>query len=201
MDSYVRWFDVLYPKDPTVKVTRETESISFEWKQEPASAWILLFFGLFFEACGVASLLAPQFPPEAQTWGSTYGVFTLTTSVFALLVYGALHIFLNRTRIRASRSSVERTNGPIPLQRSLALHADGIQQFFALGTTSSKSSSYSYGSVYAIDRDGLVRLIAKNLPSGFAASQICHELEDFYGIEDMEVYGVTTDPSHPGPRT
>ncbi|MBS1716772.1 MAG: hypothetical protein JSS72_03450 [Armatimonadetes bacterium] len=30
--------------------------------------------------------------------------------------------------------------------------------------------------------------------------QICHELQDFYGLEDLPIYGITTDPAHPGPR-
>ena len=118
---------------------------------------------------------------------------------FPIIYYGLVVLF-NKTRIRADRDRVIRTVGPWPVFRTVSLPALGLRQFFAISNGGSKSSTYFANTIYAIDDQDHVWTLATALPSSFAAHQICHELEDFYRIEDVPVYGVTTDPSHPGPR-
>jgi hypothetical protein len=117
-------------------------------------------------------------------------------------MYGGLALDLNRTRIVATKTCISRAIRPIPTAKGISRSSSGIKQFFAVNSAVRTSDQgYVSNAIYFIDANDHVWCLAANLPSSFAAHHICHELEDFYGIEDMDVYGVTTDPSHPGPRS
>lgn len=183
-----------------VKVTREPGCLRFDWPLQREVGWILIGFGTLIGAAAIAITLTPRFPPP-ESWSDQYTPLLIIGAFALLAVYSGLYHLVNRIQLIVTAQNVVRTGGPLPPNRSQELAAPDVVQFFAMQVSSARNSgSYSFNCVYALDRDHQVWLVAKNLPSGFAASQICHELEDFYGIEDMEVYGVTTDPSHPGPR-
>jgi hypothetical protein len=76
--------------------------------------------------------------------------------------------------------------------------AKGIQQFF---TSADTSGSGSYYGLYLIDGDSHYVRLASIFPSGFARHQVCHELQDWYGLEDLPVFGHTSLPHQPGPRS
>ena len=164
--------------------------------------------GLVFLILGtlgeVAIFFAAQVPTRngyERSFGETVGFILFMSFFFLPMMYLGLAWILNTTVIRATPDFVTQKTGPIWLRRQVKFSASGLKQFFAVAAASSNNSqTYAANSVYLIDAHDSVWRLAPGLPSSFAANQICHELEDFYGIEDQPVYGVTTDPTHPGPR-
>ena len=160
----------------------------------------MLILGLLFGFCGTAASIAPTVEPRSL--GERLFIAVIFSLLALSLLYPGLVLLLNRIQVRADRMHVVRTCGPIWCMKRIDISALGIKQFFAVSVPTVRTSqSSSAGTIYVIDAQEHVRTLATSLPSSFAANQICHELEDFYGIEDLPVYGVTTDPAHPGPRT
>jgi len=118
-----------------------------------------------------------------------------------LLLYFGLCMALNKTTIVATRTGVKRHIGPLFVRKDLTIEASLLKQFFVSRYQSSTQTNSSYApAIYVMDSDQHVHLFASGLPSPFASYQVQHELQDYYGLEDLPVYGVTTDPAHPGPR-
>jgi len=199
--GHVSLFEVLYPKDPSVKIERTEDSVTFSWKKKPSDFWAAIVFASMLTAMSFMPVTSRGPYGSEERPGPSLGLIGFLALFSVPLLYYGLSALLNSTRISADRSRVTRWAGPLWTGRSVAFDVQGIQQFFSTGAVLSRNSgTYSLGTIYLIDGEGHVHPLASGLPSSFAANQIAHELEDYYGIEDMPVYGVTTDPAHPGPR-
>lgn len=192
---------MLYPQDPAIRVQRTDHTLIVSWKRNLSEGFLLLALGVVLGAAGFAAASTPL-KSGAERLGSERAWILAITFLMALpLIYFGTAYLVNRVQIRADRSRVARLFGPMACSKRFSVPTDGIQQFFAVVSSVDRSSlGMSGGSVYLMDAQGQVHPLARGLPSSFAANQVCHELEDFYGIEDKPVFGVTTDPSHPGPR-
>ncbi len=193
---------MLYPKDPQLTVQQSPDAVQFNWRPTSTAIGVFLIcVGILLTVAGVLAGSAPLSTGEPRSKGEVIGLISLMGGFGLFVSYYGLAGTLGRTQLRADQSTISRWTGPLPWSRRVTYPAQGVKQFFAQGRTyNSTTGSSSYGSVYLIDAQDHAHLVATGLPSSFAANQVCHVLEDFYGIEDMPVYGVTTDPTHPGPR-
>ena len=115
--------------------------------------------------------------------------------VFGFVVYGLFQIF-NKTKILADKIDVTCHSTLLPFLFSKSVPADGILQVFVRPP---KTKSF-FGHLYAMDKNSHCTRLTSGMPSEIAAHQICHELQDFYGLEDLPVFGQNTLPHQPGPR-
>ncbi len=141
--------------------------------------------------------------PTASGDRSVGGIIGFT-AFFAIsgfaIAYCAAAYALNICEIRADRTCITYSSGPFRWFRPKSFDAIGLGQFFAKESVRG-SSVLITNAVYLIDAQGHAELLCGYLPSTFAMHQTVHELLDFYGLEDMEVYGETHLPNHPGIRT
>jgi hypothetical protein len=192
---------VLYPKDPSVAIERQAGLIRLSWRRRPSEGWAAIVLGILLLGAGIAASFSPLKSGEPRPAVDQIGLICFFAAVAVPLMYWGVAALLNRTRLEADASGIRRFSGPVWVGRGIKLPAQGVRQFFAVTTPSTvRTHTYSPFAVYLLDANDHVWALAVNLPSSFAAHQISHELDDFYGIEDMPVYGVTTDPAHPGPR-
>lgn len=123
---------------------------------------------------------------------------TILASIYVVpsFVWGLANL-LNKTSIVATRENISMSVSPIPLAKTVVKSSLGVQQFFVRPSKTGKFSGW----LYMMDKKSECSLISYRMSSSFAAFQICHELQDFYGLEDLPVYGQNTQPHQPGPRT
>lgn len=120
---------------------------------------------------------------------------------FGPISYIGLAMAMNRYTVVASQSSLSASCGPIPFIRARRYApCTLVQAYVAVGLQTSQSAmSYTMGIVHVIDKDSNSDPLC-SAPSSNGAFQIVHELQEFYGWDDCEVFGHTTDPRHPGIR-
>jgi hypothetical protein len=117
---------------------------------------------------------------------------------FTPIAYMGFCYRFNTNTVIAKKDMINFAIKPLPYSRSKMFNANIIQQFYVGKDMSGKS--ISYGVLNCVDNDGTVHDIAAIFPSSNAAFQVCHELMDFYGLEEKEIYGHTNLPHHPGIR-
>lgn len=98
------------------------------------------------------------------------------------IYYGFLQIY-NRCRILADRDRLVFTCGPLPCMRNREFAASDLVQFYASGTPVQ---------VFLLDQEHFSHQLVTRLHTQTAAFQLVHELHEFYGFEDVPVYGETT---------
>jgi hypothetical protein len=169
--------------------------IEWNWPRKQGLGFLFLsaFFFLMFWHIATA--------PNPKTGGIR------SESTLFLVVFGAIYVvptliiglsnLLNQTSIVATRESLFMRTSPIPLKKVVSVSGQRLQQFFVR----SMPGKAAYRSVYVMDGDSHCLRLASRMPSEFAAHQICHELQDFYGLEDLPVFGQNTLPYQPGPRS
>ena len=189
---------MLYPKDPKVRVERHDKTLKIEWNWGGKGGYV-------FVALAVILAILIWFA-AASTYSSEVGssiwpqigffAFLSLLTVVPMVLMG-LTSALNKTTIHADHERLSVRVSPLPWVRPKIVPGKGIQQFFS---TTTASSSSAYVGLYVIDKDSHYVRLAGTFPSGFAVHQICHELQDWYGLEDLPVYGQTDLPHQPGPR-
>jgi hypothetical protein len=119
------------------------------------------------------------------------------SSVMCLIAFvcGLVQI-LNRNVIIANRSQIVILSRPFRVP-TVDIDTVGILQFFVRPTM---SKSF-FGHLYVMNSKSECIRLTSSAPSVAAIYQICHELQDFYELDDLPVYGQNTQPHQPGPRT
>jgi len=137
--------------------------------------------------------------PEADGTLRTHQVdmgFAAFLGLCALpLIVGGIAGACNRAIITADKDMLTRTTRPIG--RTVVIDAGGIRQFF-IGRNATQTTLAQ--GLFVLDAQDHVHRLMAAFPSTIASHQICHELQDFYGLEDLPVFGQTDHPDHPGPR-
>lgn len=103
------------------------------------------------------------------------------------ILYVSVAMIRNRTTLIADKFRLIAKSGPI--NKRILLHTEGVQQFFTHhpgATTTNGTVAYR---VYMMDADSVAHPVWSAFPSTMALHQVCHELQDFYGLEDLPVYG------------
>lgn len=190
---------MIIPKDPKVRIIRSAQRLEIEVDHSSPLGW---FFVAVFGGLGsiaVISMVATNLNNPSYFDPPTIGLLAFFVIGFGLFVYLGLAMILNKSRIIGDHHRLIYTHGPLygyP-QRKALHHTDGVKQFFARSYHSSSSSSTTiHGTIYMLDRDDHAHLILGVFPSHFAAAQIRHELQDFYGLEEIPIYG-----ENPGPAS
>ena len=188
---------MLYPKDREIRIDKTTDRMVIEWRWKRIQGVGFLFLCAFFVAFFWFMATAPN-PKTSVKPDDGYLPLMVLASVYVVptLAWGLANI-LNKTSIVASQKTLLMRISPIPWSKSVSVSGHGIQQFFVKSVTGKSV----YRSIYVMDVEGHCFHLAFRMPSEFAAHQICHELQDFYGLEDLPVYGQNTQPHQPGPRT
>lgn len=186
---------VLFPKDPRVKIERSPNQLVLRWKYGVSGlSWMAVFFGSFL----ILMLFTPPTPDRYGRMTRPLDVWPGLVSVSALSYLTALALWLNSVELVATKSELVFKHGPIfPKRRSFDML--GIKQFFVKQPSSVGNRNASRGLAIIDSSDHLVT-ITNSFPSYHSMNQVAHELQDFYGLEDLPIYGETTHPHHPGPR-
>ncbi|MEI8281370.1 MAG: hypothetical protein WCG75_03095 [Armatimonadota bacterium] len=191
---------MLYPKDPKVRVERHDKTLKIEWNWGTKSGYICVAIAVLL-AMVLWFVTASTSTPEMgwNIWSQLgFFFFVCLVTVFPLILMG-LTSALNKTTIHADHERLIVRTAPIPWNKSRLIASKGIQQFFVGNPVSSQSVPGR--TLILIDKDSHFVRLTSSFPSGFAAHQICHELQDWYGLEDLPVFGQNTLPHQPGPRS
>jgi hypothetical protein len=192
---------VLYPKDQSVSIRRDHDRITFSWKRKPAEGIAFLCMAALLLVGFIGVSFEPMRNGHVRTLTELLPMWGLIGLMAAPLIYTGLAYLLNRTTIVADKDQISRTIQPIPWSLPLVLATSGLKQVFASTRSLRKSTSgETTGTLYLLDAEDHAHVLAAQLPSSFAANQIGHELQDFYGLQDLPIYGITIDADHPGPR-
>lgn len=180
---------MIYPKDHRVKTTQDGDTLTITYrlgKKIYAIGSLLIFSFPFLPLLSVGSVTRYG---EVQTLQSMIGI----GSIFALFCwpfsYLILVFALNFVTVRATKSKLEIVNGPLPFSRHRVYDGGEFIQFFVCDV---RANSTIVDSVKLVDIDHIVRPVTDQHPSKFAALDICHSLQQFYGLEKREIYGITT---------
>ncbi|MEI7987280.1 MAG: hypothetical protein WCI55_16780 [Armatimonadota bacterium] len=188
---------MLYPKDPKVRVVRHDKTLKIEWNWG-GGGHIFLFVGVALLPFFWWTFGLPTINHDVRPLGEHIGLFFMATCLVSLpIILGALTMMLNKTMIHADHERFLVRVGPLRWKKSKLVPANDIQQFFVSGNSSGQAT---VSSLYLLDANSHTILIASYFPSGFASHQICHELQDWYGLDDLPVYGHNDLPHQPGPR-
>jgi hypothetical protein len=191
---------MLYPKDPKVRVERHEKTLKIEWNWGSKGGFVVA--GIAF-ALALVIWFTTVYMADPETGGSPasrigFVCFICLLTVIPMILMG-LTSALNKTMIHADHERFIIRTLPFPWVKSKIVSAKGIQQFF-VGVPAS-SQSVSSKMLYLLDADSHYVALTSVFPSVFGSHQVCHELQDWYGLEDMHVFGHTDLPHVPGPRT
>ena len=189
---------MLYPKDPKVRVERHEKTLKIEWNWGSGGGYIFLVMGLgllplFWWAFG-----QPAINEEVRPLGEHLSIFIpFAILIPGPLILGGLTMLFNKTMIQADHERFIVRVRPFRWMKPILISSREIQQFFV---GASGSGEATCGSLYLLDGQSHYVRLSTFFPSRFAAHQICHELQDWYRLEDLPVFGHTDLPHHPGPR-
>lgn len=177
---------MLFPKDRGVKVSRLADGLAIEWRRDRTIGWSMIAMGVITLLAGATSALSgnrhalPRSPQDALLFMGLMAIFGLP------MIYIGLACLINRNRIEANHSELKCTVGPLWSGRPVSLPMKGVKQFFATGNPSGGQSS-----IYVMDAMNEVHALSRVVPSAFAASHICHELNTYFGLEELPIHGVS----------
>lgn len=177
---------MLFPKDPRVAISKLPDGLSIEWCRDKAGAWSLIVMGLVIELMGVGAALMPKRDGSPRSILEMVFLMGMMSCGGMPVIYTGLAALFNRTRIEVTRSQLKCQVQPLRTTRPLTLPMKGVKQFFA-----AKSAPSGQTSIYVMDAFDHVHTLSKLAPSTFAASQICHELNTYFGLEELPVHGIT----------
>ena len=187
---------MLYPKDSKLTVRKREESLQIEWSWNRRTGYLALLAAIVFSILIFVISNEPTKPGLPRSESNVRELWVLGGIYIVGFVGVAITNIFNRTEIVATKDAIECHAHPFTLSKRNQFAMDGVQQFFV---RPSKTGNFS-GWLYVMDKNSECTLLTYRMPSTFAAFQICHELQDFYGLEDLPVYGQNTQPHQPGPR-
>lgn len=180
---------MIYPKDHRVKTSQDGDTLTITYrlgKRIYALGSLLIFSFPFLPLLSVGSVTRSG---EVQTLQSMVGTGLFIALFFWPLCYLSLVFAKNFVTVKATKSKLEIVNGPLPFCRTREYDAEKIIQFFVCDVRSNRTL---IDSVKLVDTEHIVRPVTDQHPSKFAALDICHSLQQFYGLEKREIYGLTT---------
>lgn len=188
---------MLYPKDASVSVVKTTDSIELKWNWYCKDRAALLANPILFAAIGLGGLLAPEKPGQVTPpFANMMFWFFLLVLVPGMTLFTLIWL-VNKSVVCGSKHSMRIYSTLFPWLKSIEFSSEGITQFFV---TQVRSRNGGLFTLYFLDANSNYRILGEHFASEIAAFQVCHQLQDFYGLEDLPVYGQNTQPHQPGPR-
>jgi hypothetical protein len=188
---------MLYPKDPKIAVQKRDRTMSIEWKWKNENGISMTLIGIMLTLSAVMVVVMPEKPGQEMSQGGRLWFYVFMSFALSGLYAYCLSCWLNRTKIRIDRERMIVRTSPFPWFKPVVIDSSSIQQFF-IGK--SPLGSRKIQTLFVLREGSDVQAIGHYFPSSFAAYQVCHELQDFYGLDDLPVYGQTSLPHQPGPR-
>ncbi len=189
---------MLYPKDPKVRVERHEKTLKIEWNWGSKGGYIYPIFGIVLWVIFGYTATLPGSYGDPRDQGNIVSLIVMGFLVFfASTIFGLTMVF-NKTLIHADHERFIVKVHPFPWFRPKVVRAKGIQQFFVGGQSAAQNESNR--TIYLLDESSHFVRVTSMAPSSFSVHQVCHELQDFYGLEDLPVYGQNTQPHQPAPR-
>lgn len=191
---------MLFPKDDKVRIERTDDALTITWQWGNPKVWPLAL-GPLALALLVAALIAAGEANDSR-YGPNYRDPTRVPAEWLFIGFGSalslafLGASINRTRLSTDKKRLLRRTFPVAWPQTAVFEVAGAQQFF-LSRGASRRVAVE---LFFMDRNDHAVRIGGEFPSRFAASQVVHELQDYFMLEDKEIFGITSDPSHPGPR-
>ena len=189
---------MLYPKDPKVRVERHEKTLKIEWNWGGPYGYTFVVIGMALNILFAYTTTLPGQNDEARDLSNIVALVVSGSIVIILAACYGLTIAHNKTIMHADHDRFVVRVSPFPWYKTKLVAAKGIQQFFVGLPTSPQTSGHK--ALYLLEEESHYVLISSVFPSSFAAHQICHELQDWYGLEDLPVFGQNTLPHQPGPR-
>jgi hypothetical protein len=189
---------MLYPKDPKILVKRHERTILIEWrwKNENGASAIMMF--VIFAMLTVMANFLPEKPgQEMSSTGHLVFNIAMGVSLPASLFY-CLSCWFNKTQIHADHERLIVKSLTFPWFKPVVIPAKSIEQFFI---SRSPFGSRRSQTLFVLFEDSQSQAIGHYFPSSFAAYHVCHELQDWFDLEDLPVFGHTSLPHQPGPRS
>ena len=185
---------MLYPKDPKVRVERHEKTLRIEWHNGHIAGLLISLFGIAMCVLAWFASIVPNPSDELHPFIHVWGIFFGMSVFLGLLpVFSGTVFAFNRSIIHADHGRLTARVAPFRIRKTIILRGSDISQFFVAPGAASQA-------LYVMNAEHFKRVLSSNFPSSFAAYQICHELQDWYGLEDLPVYGQTDLPHQPGPR-
>ena len=188
---------MLYPRDPKVVTQKSEETLSIEWKWKNENGVPMALSSIMLTISAVMVVVLPDKPGQEMSHDGRVFFYVLMILVVPTMYIYCLSCFLNRTKIHADRERLVVKTSPFPWFKRVVIASEGITQFFVV---QARRNSRKHWTLYCLGPNSNYFSIGQYFPSEFAAYQICHELQDFYGLEDLPVYGQTNLPHQSGPR-
>ena len=155
-------------------------------------SWVSFAVGVFW----LSLLLIPNNVDQYGRPDSPRVLWPLLLPIGLMFILGACAMWMNKAAITARKDSFVFRSGPFPIKR-VTFDPTGVKQFFVSRPARAISSSTLGRALSYIDSQDHLRTLTASFPSYHSMNQVAHELQDFYGLEDLPIYGET---AKAGPR-
>jgi hypothetical protein len=189
---------MLYPKDPKVFVKRHERTILIEWRWKNENSGMAVVMFVFFAMLAFAVNFLPEKPGEEMSSAGHLAINLAMGIILPATFIYCLSCWFNKTQIRADHERLIVKSQPFSWFKPVVIPANSIEQFFI---SRSPFGSRSSQTLFLLFDDSHSLAIGHYFPSNFAAYQVCHELQDWFELEDLPVFGHTSQPHQPGPRS
>lgn len=165
-----------------------------EWRTGTKSAGLVLIaLGVFFALAILASTQMPLRNGTERSLGDKIGFFAVMGMLWGPLVYLGLAMILNTNKIVATKGLIVAGSWPLYVGRRSSVPSERVKQFFAMTGTVAQTALATR--VFVLDSNDQVAALSGPLPSHFAANQISRDLNEFFGIDEKPIHGVTSAPT------
>lgn len=173
---------MLYPKDPSLRVESRDEGIEISWRWGHKQGKEFLYMRCIFLAMALIGPWIPDTSPRPMDLTSKAILFGFFVAASVLLIVIGWNMYLARVKMHVSANELK-IRGGLNI-RTQVFDTDGAKQFFVR-----KSHSGRYVSLYFLDHDCNCYTITGKFGSPLSADHVCRELQTFYGLEDIPVFG------------
>lgn len=188
---------MLYPKDSDIKVEKHNGAMEIEWRWKCEDKVPVTLVATMISVTAIMVVVLPEKPGQEMSHGGRLFFYIFMGLALPSMYSYVLSCFLNRSKVHCELNRITVQTWPFPWFKAFGIPAKGIKQFFV---TLARNNSRKHWTLYYIDVDSNYRELGRYFTSEIAAFPICHELQDFYGLEDLPVYDQNTLPHQPGPR-
>lgn len=183
--------------EPKLNIQKVDDKLHIEWRWSRLSGILIIIGAIVFGAVILFVMQLPTSKGMPRDPSNILGLWIVgIVCVTCLTLFGVLH-FVSSTLILASKDEVVCRAMPFALWKVKRIPASQIESFVVDNSASKRIP----GQICVVDNNSQSTLVVFRAPSNESSKQICHELQDFYGLEDLPVYGQNTQPHQPGPRT